>query len=64
MNMQNSAKLYGAVVAHDLTLNSGTQLHFDEALRSTYISNITGGSALPGSADYRITVTSGPGVAH
>jgi hypothetical protein len=45
-------------------LKNGAQLHFDEALRSLYLSPITGGSASPGTADYRVTITGGPGLGH
>jgi hypothetical protein len=63
MTMQNgSPKLYGAVIAKNLTMKDSSQLHFDEALRSLRISNITGGSAPAGIADYRISITGGPGV--
>ena len=58
----NSPKLYGAIIAKSLNMKDSSQLHFDEALRSLRISNITGGSAPGGSADYRITITGGPGV--
>jgi biotin carboxyl carrier protein len=58
----NSPKLYGAVIANSLTLKNLAQLHFDEALRSLRISNVTGGSAAPGSADYTVTLTAGPGL--
>jgi len=57
-----SPKFYGAVVAHDLTMKNGSALHFDQALQSLYISNVTGGSASPGTADYRITIAGGPGI--
>ena len=46
----------------DKEIKNGAQLHFDEALRSLRISNVTGGSAPPGYADYLITITGGPGL--
>ncbi len=55
-------KLYGAVIASQLTLKNTAALHFDEALRSLRISNLTGGSAAPGSADYRVTIMGGSGL--
>jgi Tfp pilus assembly protein PilX len=60
----NSPQFYGAMLAASLTLKNGAQLHFDEALRSLYLSPITGGSASPGTADYRVTITGGPGLGH
>ncbi len=57
-------KLYGAIIANSLSITSTGQLHFDQALQSLYISNITGGSAPPGTADYRLTLTGGPGFSH
>jgi hypothetical protein len=61
--MQTSApKLYGAVIANSLTMKNGAQLHFDEALRTLRLSCVTGGSAPPGTADYLVTITGGPGL--
>ena len=60
----NSPKFYGAVVVKSLTLKNTAAFHFDEALRSLKIPNITGGSAPGGTADYRIAITGGPGIGH
>ncbi len=60
----NSPKFFGAVCAQSVTLKNSAALHFDEALRSLKISNITGGSAAPGTADYRISINDGPGIGH
>ena len=57
-----SPKFYGGVVANNLTIKNLAQFHFDEALRSFKVSNITGGSAPSGTPDYRLTVTAGPGL--
>jgi hypothetical protein len=65
MTMQTgSPKLFGAVIANKLTLKDSSALHFDEALRSLRISNITGGSAAPGTPEYKISITGGPGVGY
>jgi hypothetical protein len=58
----SSPQVYGAIAASQLILKDSSKLHFDEALRSLKISNITGGSAPGGTADYRISITGGPGV--
>ena len=60
----NFPVLYGAVVANSLTVKDSAALHFDEALRSLRIDNITGGSAPTGYADYLVTITGGPGIPH
>ncbi len=57
-----SPKIFGAVCVQSLTMKDSSALHFDEALRALRISNITGGSASPGTADYRISITGGPGI--
>ncbi len=57
-------KFYGAVVANSLGILNSSQLHFDQALQSLYLSNLTGGSAAPGTADYRVTIAGGPGIGH
>ena len=58
--MQNSASpgpvVQGAIVAHDVTLLNTAQYHYDEATKSIKISNISGGTAPPGAADYTIAV--------
>lgn len=58
----SSPKFFGAVVAKSMTIKDSSAFHFDEALRSLKISNITGGSAPGGTADYRISITGGPGI--
>jgi hypothetical protein len=58
----NSPKLFGAVMAKSLTLKNTAAFHFDEALRSLKIRNLTGGSASPGTADYRISIIGGTGI--
>jgi len=58
----SSPKMYGAIIAQSLTIKDSAQFHFDEALRSMRISNLTGGSAAPGSADYSINIIGGTGV--
>lgn len=63
VTMQTSSpQFYGAVIASSLTMKNGAQLHFDQALQSLYISNVTGGSAPPGTADYRVIINGGPGI--
>lgn len=63
MTMQTgSPKFYGAVVANNLTIRNLSQFHFDEALKSLKLTNITGGSAPAGTPEYRVTVSSGPGL--
>jgi Tfp pilus assembly protein PilX len=57
-----SPKIYGAAVVKSLTVKNTAQFHFDEALRTLYIPNITGGSAPSGTADYRIAIIGGPGI--
>ena len=76
MTMQTlNPQFYGAAVTNSLTLKDSAALHFDEALHTLrlsnltygnydYFANITGGSAAPGSADYIVTVTGGPGIPH
>ncbi len=54
-----SSKLYGAVIAHDLTVRNSAQLHYDQALQSLQIDNVTGGSASPGTADYSYVLSGG-----
>jgi hypothetical protein len=58
----NSPKFYGAAMVKSLTMKNTAAFHFDEALRALKLSNITGGSAPSGTADYRIAVTGGPGI--
>jgi hypothetical protein len=58
----HSPKLYGAIIAQSLTLKDTSEFHFDEALRTVKISNITGGSAAPATADYCITIIGGTGI--
>lgn len=60
----SSPKFFGAVVAKSLTVKDSAAVHFDEALRTLKISNLTGGSAAPGTADYRLSVLGGPGIQH
>jgi hypothetical protein len=57
-----SPKFFGAIIAKNLTIKNTAQFHFDEALRSLKLSNITDGSAPPGTPEYRVTVKSGPGL--
>jgi hypothetical protein len=47
-----SPVVYGAVVAHDFSVLNTGQFHFDEATKGVKLSNVVGGSAPPGSADY------------
>ncbi|MGN6366927.1 MAG: DUF7305 domain-containing protein [Phycisphaerae bacterium] len=51
-----SPVVQGAVVAHDMTLLNTAQFHYDEATKNVKISNIAGGTAPPGTADYTISV--------
>jgi hypothetical protein len=52
-----SPVIQGAVIAHDLTLLNTSQLHYDEATKSIRVSNIAGGTAPPGAADYTVAET-------
>ena len=45
-------QVFGAVVAHDMTLLNTAQFHYDEATKTVKLSNISGGTAPPGAADY------------
>jgi Tfp pilus assembly protein PilX len=56
----NYPKLYGAVLAKSLALKNGAAFHFDEALRSFKIDQITDGSAPTGTPNYSISINSGP----
>jgi hypothetical protein len=55
-------KFYGALIANNLTIKNTAQFHFDEALRSFKLSNVTGGSAPSGTPDYQVTVRTGAGL--
>jgi hypothetical protein len=57
-----SPEMYGAIIANSLTVKDSSKMHFDEALKALRISNVTGGSAPPGSADYQVAITGGPGI--
>ncbi|HUO08082.1 MAG TPA: hypothetical protein VM008_07275 [Phycisphaerae bacterium] len=53
VSMQNNMpQIFGAVVAHDISMKDMSQLHFDEAVKSVKIDGIAGGTAPPGAADY------------
>jgi hypothetical protein len=56
----NGPKFFGALVAKSLTLKNTAAFHFDEALRSLKIGQITAGTAPAGTPDYQITINSGP----
>ncbi len=51
-----TSKLFGAVIAHDLTVKNTSQFHFDQALQTLRIDNLTGGSAPAGTADYSVSI--------
>jgi hypothetical protein len=51
-----SVKLYGAIIAHDLTIKNTSQFHYDQALQSLRVDSITGGSAPAGTADYSYSI--------
>jgi Tfp pilus assembly protein PilX len=57
-----SPKLYGGAVGDSLTIKNTARFHFDESLKTLKLSQITGGTASPGTADYRVTINSGPGL--
>ncbi len=56
VQMKNNAIMQGAVVAHDVTLLNTAQFHYDMNTKNIKISNVSGGTAPPGAADYTIAV--------
>ncbi len=50
--LTGTSKLFGAMVAHDVTMDTSAAFHYDEATKNIRIDNITGGSAPQGTADY------------
>ncbi|HVS70708.1 MAG TPA: hypothetical protein VHQ47_05590 [Phycisphaerae bacterium] len=53
--LTDSSKLSGSVIAHDITADKSSGIHYDEATKSVRIDNITSGSAPTGTADYVVT---------
>ncbi|HVX85327.1 MAG TPA: hypothetical protein VH253_11135 [Phycisphaerae bacterium] len=53
--LTDSAKLFGSAIAHDITADKTSAIHYDEAMKDVRIDNITSGSAPAGTADYVVT---------
>jgi hypothetical protein len=52
--LTDSAKLFGAMIAKDVTADKSAAFHYDENTKNIRLDNITGGSAPTGVADYVI----------
>jgi hypothetical protein len=50
--LTDSAKLFGAMIAKDVTADKTSSFHYDENTKNIRMDNITGGSAPQGIADY------------
>jgi Tfp pilus assembly protein PilX len=61
ITMQETSQIFGGVIGKSLNLQNSAKLHWDTALRSKSITNVTAGSASPGTPVYIISYQWNPG---